>query len=315
MKKFDVITFGSASEDIFITSKNFFQKKLCFPLGEKIEIDQIFIRTGGGGTNTATAFSLQGLKTAYCGSVGKDFAGFLILMDLKRFGIETKFVETKKDKTTNHSVILSKKKKGRVILVYRGASNFLPKNFNLQKLKAFWYYLAPLGGEFAKKTKKIIDFAKKEGIKVALNPGKEQIKILKRNFDWLKKVDVLILNEIETKLLFGEYKNQKELLKKIKNKISGYFILTKGNKGSLVFDGKNIYKAGIIRVKVCDKTGAGDAYASGFVAGLIKKNDPIFAIQLATANAGFCLRKWGAKEGLLKEKEKYPKIEVRKLKL
>jgi len=311
MKKFDIITFGSASEDIFITSKGFFKKRLCFPVGEKIEIDQILIRTGGGGINTAATFSLQGFKTAYCGCIGKDYAGFLILMDLKRFGIATDFVETLKNKTTNHSVILSEKEKGRVILVYREASKYLPKKFNLEKIKASWYYLAPLSGQFAKNTLKIIQFAKQNGIKVAMNPSKEQIKLLKnRKLDWLKLVDVLILNETEAKLLFGEYKNERSLFKNLKEKIGGYLIITKGKKGSIVFNGKNIFKAGIIKVKVQDRTGAGDAYGSGFVVGLALKNDPIFAIQLATANSGFCLKEWGAKEGLLKEGEKFPKVRI-----
>ena len=77
MKKFDIITFGSASEDIFITSKGFFKKRLCFPVGEKIEIDQILIRTGGGGTNTAATFSLQGFKTCllYTSPSPRDISG------------------------------------------------------------------------------------------------------------------------------------------------------------------------------------------------------------------------------------------------
>jgi len=311
MKKFDIITFGSASEDIFITSKGFFKKRLCFPVGEKIEIDQILIRTGGGGTNTAATFSLQGFKTAYCGCVGKDYAGFLVLMDLKRFGIKADFVEALQNKTTNHSVILSEKEKGRVILVYREASGFLPKKFDLEKLKASWYYLAPLSDQFAKNTLKIIKFARKNKIKVALNPSKEQINFLKgKKLDWLKLVDVLIVNDSEARLLFGEYKNERILLKKLKGKIGGYLIITKGKKGSVVSDGKNIFEAGIIKVKVQDRTGAGDAYGSGFVAGLIKKNDPIFAIELATANSGYCLKEWGAKEGLLKEGEKFPKVKI-----
>jgi sugar/nucleoside kinase (ribokinase family) len=312
MRKFDVITFGSASKDIFVTSEEFFQRKICFPIGDKINIDKILIRTGGGGTNSAATFSLQGFKTAYCGSIGKDYAGFLVLMDLKRFKVATDFVETLQNKTTNHSIILSEKERGRVILVYREASNYLPKNFNLEKLKAFWYYLAPLSGKFTKNTLKILKFAKKNGIKVALNPSKEQIKILRnKKNEWLKLVDVLILNETETRLLFREYKNEKELLRRLKEKMGGYLIITKGKKGSTVFDGENIYKAGIINARVQDRTGAGDAYGSGFVVGLIKKNDPVFAIQLATANAGFCLKEWGAKEGLLRKGQKYPKVKVK----
>ena len=316
MKKFDIITFGSASEDIFISSKEFFKKKLCFPIGEKIEIDKILIKTGGGGTNTAATFSLQGFKTAYCGCVGKDYAGFLVLMDLKRFGICADFVETFENKTTNHSVILSEKEKGRVILVYRDASRYLPQNFDLEKLKSKWYYLAPLSGQFAKNTLKIIKFAKKNKIRVAINPSKEQIVILKNKIEkWIGLVDVLIVNENEAKLLFGRYRSEKSLFKKLKREIRGYLIITKGKKGSVVFDGKNIFQAGIVKTKVEDRTGAGDAYGAGFVAGLIKTNDPIFAIQLATANSAACLKQWGAKEGLLKKNQIFSKAKIYNLKL
>jgi len=316
MKKFDIITFGSASEDIFITSKDFFQRNLCFPVGEKIEIDKILIKTGGGGTNTAATFSLQGFKTAYCGCVGKDYAGFLVLMDLKRFGICADFVETFENKTTNHSVILSEKEKGRVILVYRDASRYLPQNFDLEKLKSKWYYLAPLSGQFAKNTLKIIKFAKKNKIRVAINPSKEQIVILKNKIEkWIGLVDVLIVNENEAKLLFGRYRSEKSLFKKLKREIRGYLIITKGKKGSVVFDGKNIFQAGIVKTKVEDRTGAGDAYGAGFVAGLIKTNDPIFAIQLATANSAACLKQWGAKEGLLKKNQIFSKAKIYNLKL
>lgn len=312
MKKFDIITFGSASEDIFITSKDFFKKDLKFSIGDKTDIDEIYIRTGGGGTNTATTFALQGFKTAFCGSVGKDYAGFLILMDLKRFKIATNFVHSFENKTTNHSVILSEKEKGRVILVYREASNYLPKNFNLEKLNADWYYLSPLGGQFAKKTKAIIRFAKKNNIKVAFNPSKYQISLFKNEIQTLLPlIDVFLVNEKESKLLFGNYKDEMSLFKKISKYISGYFVITKGSKGSVVFDKEKIYQTGITNVKVTDRTGAGDAYGAGFVTGLIKTNDPIFAIQLATANSGACLKKWGAKEGLLKQNDKYPKIKVK----
>jgi len=312
MEKFDIITFGSASEDIFITSKDFFRRNLCFPVGEKIEIDQILIRTGGGGTNTAATFSLQGFKTAFCGCVGKDYAGFLVLMDLKRFGISSEFVYSFENKTTNHSVILSEQEKGRTILVYRDASNYPPKNFNLNKLKTSWFYLAPLGGRFARNSKKIINFAKKNKIKVALNPSKLQIALLKNEiYKLLPKIDVLLVNEQEARMLFGSYKNEQTLFQKLRKYVSGYLIITKGNKGSVVLDGKNIFKAGIIKVKVQDRTGAGDAYGSGFVAGIIKRNDPIFAIQLATANSAACLEQWGAKEGLLKGNQKFPKIKVK----
>jgi ribokinase len=311
MNKYDIITFGSASEDVFVFSKDFFNKKLCFPLGDKIEMDKIIIRAGGGGVNTAATFAMQGLKTAYCGSVGKDYAGFSILLDLKRFRVSTEFLESLDKKTTNHSVILSKQEEGKVILVYRDASNYLSKNFNLKEMRADWFYLAPLGGEFAKKTKEIINFASKNKIKIAFNPGKEQIKEFKKEVrSWLPKIDVLLPNEKEAKMLFGNYKKPEELFRKIKPYLKGVIITGEG-KNSIAFDGKNIYRAEALRVKVADKTGAGDAFSSGFVSTMIKTNNIEKSLQFATANAAACVQKWGAKEGLLNKNDKWQKVKVK----
>jgi len=309
--KYKVITFGSASEDVFVFSEKFFDKKLCFPLGDKIEMDKILTRTGGGGTNTASSFGNQGLKTAYCGSVGKDYAGFSILLDLKRFGVSAEFLSSLNGKTTNHSIILSKKEKGKAILVYRDASGYLPKDFSLNKLKADWFYLAPLSGEYAKQTKKIIDFAYKNKIKIAFNPSKEQIELYKKSIkSILPKIDVLFTNEKETEMLFGK-RNTKTIFKEIKPFLKGIFIIG-GKNGLIGFDGKFIYKTEIFKSKIIDLTGAGDAFGSGFVTGLIRGYDITKAIQLGSANTVACIEEWGAKEGLLRKEEKYKKIKVKK---
>ena len=311
MKKYDIITFGSASEDVFVFSKEFFDKNLCFPIGDKIEMDKIIIRFGGGGVNAATTFALQGTRVAYCGSVGKDNAGLAIILDLKKFRISTKFLESLDKKTTNHSVILSKQEEGKVILVYRNASNYLPKNFSLKKMNADWFYLAPLGGEFAKKTKEIINFAHKNKIKIAFNPSKEQIKEFKKGIkNWLPKIDVLILNGREAKMLFGDYRKIEEMFKKTKLHLKG-LIVTAEKRRLIVFDGKNIYKGEENKTKVADLTGAGDAFGSGFVSSFIKTNNIEKSLQFASANASACVQKWGTKEGLLKKGQKYKKVKVK----
>ena len=310
MEKYDVITFGSASEDIFVFAKNFFKKNFCFPANEKIEMNNIFIKTGGGGTNTAATFGLQGLKTAYCGSIGSDWAGEQIKRDLKKFNVSDALLYEWPNKKTNCSVILSKKQKGRVLLIYREASNFIPKNFDYKKLKTKWFYIAPLAGEMADEINKILDFAQKEKIKVALNPSKEQIRWLKKNYKKiLPKIDVLTMNSIEAKMFLENYNN----LEKAFNKIKPYFkgIFTTGSKKEIiVFQNSYIYRTKLMGKKIADITGGGDAFGSGLVAQIIKQKDINQAIQFACANVCSCIQKWGAKEGLLKKNEKYLKVKV-----
>lgn len=322
--KYDIITFGSASRDIFLKSSNFLvigQKKfvtgkgLCLSLGSKIGIEDIRFLTGGGGTNTAATFSNQGLKVAFCGMVGDELAGESLIEELKKLRIDTKFVFKTKKKTTNYSVILSSGTRERTILTYRGAAGELSnKDIPWSSLDAKWLYLAPLSGKLSNLTEKIINFAKRKGIKVAMNPGTTQLSLPKVRLERiLKKVDLLFLNQEEASMLTKiPYKKEKEIFKKIDKLVAGIFIMTKSSKGVVVSDGKQLYRSGIIKTKAVDWTGAGDSFASGFLSGLMfSKSDIKYAIQLGIANSAACLSALGAKNGLLKKKDNWKKVKVK----
>ena len=311
---FNIITFGSATLDIFAISEKTklwkIEKKQGFflPLGEKIEGEKIFLRTGGGGTNVAATFAKQGFKTAFCGMIGDDFFGKLVLEELKKFNINTDFVFKKEKEKTNCSIVVSAGKKGRAILVCRNASKFLSKK-EIPFQKADWFYIAPLSGETASNFETLVTFAHKNGIKIALNPGKYQLTLPKSKINKiLEKTDILILNKEEANILAEG--SEEKIFKKLSNLTKGIIIITDGQKGVSVFDRKFIYKAGILKGKVIDKTGAGDSFGSGFVSEFIRNKNIISAIQLGTANATGCLRKVGAKQGILEKKETYPKVKV-----
>ncbi len=76
-------------------------------------------------------------------------------------------------------------------------------------------------------------------------------------------------------------------------------VITDGKAGCQVFDGKKIYYFPSYNAPVIDTLGAGDSFASGFVAGLMKTGDLHQAIKLGTANASSVVRYFGAKPGLL----------------
>ena len=86
--------------------------------------------------------------------------------------------------------------------------------------------------------------------------------------------------------------------------------MTKGKEGVVVSNGEYLYRAGSLGLKMVDGTGAGDAFGSGFVSGIIEKNGIVFAIQLAMANSSNAITKWGAKEGLLKKGQKWQKVKA-----
>lgn len=320
---FDIITFGSAAWDIFIKPQEFKRiedkkfltgKGICFNLGSKVDISDVHFSSGGGGTNTAATFALQGLKVAYCGKVGDDISGREIIEELKNRKINTDFIVKTKLKPTNHSIVINTTKEERTILVYRGASELLAKKeIPFEKLETKWIYLAPLSGSFSNLFETLVNFSKKKGIKIAANLGNSQLSLKKELLSKIiKKLDILILNQEEASILTGiSYNEENEIFEKIDEMCDGIAIMTKGEGGVSVSDGEFIYSAKSYNIKIVDKTGAGDAFSSGFVCGYIKSNGDIeYGIQLGTENAKSCISKLGAKTGLLSQNDKIKKVKI-----
>ncbi len=320
---FDIITFGSATQDLILKpkqvtalhyEKSATQKEVCFPLGSKVDIEDIIFNSGGGGTNTSATFALQGFKTAFCGTVGLDVSGQEIINELKRFKIYTGLIKKTNQKRTNHSVVILNSGQDRTILTYRGASELMDKkDIPFKKLKTKWLYLAPLSGVLCDNFEALVNFAYDQKIKIAVNPGIAQLSL--QNFsDIVKKIDVLILNQEEASFLTKiPYEQEKEIFTKIDQMHPGVTVMTKGGEGVVVSDGKYIFEAvPPADRKIVDTTGAGDSFGSGFVSEFIKTQDVVASIQLGMANSVGCLSEIGAKNGLLKKGQEFLRVDVKK---
>jgi len=311
---YDVITIGTASLDVFLKVKNFkaSQRFLTFPLGEKIEVTDFNISSGGGATNCAVTFKRLGFKTLTVFEVGQDPFKDFIINELQKEKIDQS-VSLNKKLPTAYSTVLVNENGERVILVKRGAAQDLTlKEIPYQKYQAKWLYLAP-GNISFETIKKLIFYYKKTGAKIALNPSKAQIALgLKKIEPILKICDVVILNKQEGGYLTGfPLKNSDKIFKTLDNLVKGILILTDGKNGAEVSDSFHFWKAGIFKnKKVIDRTGAGDAFGSAFVAGLMMKNENClkgkcdisninYALRLASANSTSVVESLGAKGGIL----------------
>lgn len=313
--KYDIITFGSATKDIFIKTekvpvgdfkKDHIPEEILLPLGHKLNIEEIRFYYGGGGTNTATTFVNQGFNVAYCGVLSNNTEGNLILTDLKSRGIKTGLISAISNKLTSTSIILSVPQ-GRTILAYKGASSGLSKNqVPWHKIKnTNWFYLAPLHKKSSKTFKDLVFFAKKNKIKVMANLGNCQLSLSKKSlYSILKNIDILLLNQEEGQALVKNNDLKGEsLVKEIRKIFSGILIITNGRNKVLVLNKEQLFFAFPSKKIGLDSTGAGDAFGSGFLSGYIKhKGDIDKSIKLAIKNSASCIKKWGAKDGLLKNK-------------
>lgn len=313
MKKYDIITLGGAVVDAFIqTGIHQKQRDLCIPMGAKILVEDVKFATGGGGTNAAAAFASLGFKTGFIGKLGNDESNHLILSELKKMKID--FLGTLCSQPTGFSVILDSDEHNRTILIHKGANDNLKfKDLPLNKIaKTKWLYFSSAIKDTLKTQIKLAAWANKRGIKVAYNPsfyltqeGPRKIKAL------LKNVHALILNEEEAQGLIPKGDPFKEL-HKLGPK---YVCITQGKKGNKVCDNSKVLHALPRKIKVKERTGAGDAFASGFVAGLIKFDDMKKAIALGSLNAESVIQVPGAKNGLLTWPMALKQLKANKIKI
>ena len=298
---YDIISIGSATRDVLMQSEGLDH---AVP-GSKIEIKKLVLATGGGGTNYAVTFARQGLKTACIGVIGKDPNGQEILRELEGEVIDVSMFQKHDDDMTAYSVILVYPSGERTILSYKGeGQHFSAANVPFDKLRARWLFLDSLGGHYDL-FEQLVNHAVKNNIKIACNPGgKELAHGLEKLKPLLAHMDIFIANKEEAAGLFGS--------EDPRNYLNGIISISDGPRGVVVSDPEgHTYTAGIPDSPVVERTGAGDAFGSGFVSELIHQTlhatsytlrDVIIkAIQFATANASSVVTQFGSKAGILKK--------------
>ena len=307
---YDVITIGSATRDVFVKStalevhlKDHSATSIegCFPLGAKIEVDDLIPETGGGATNAAVTFGRLGLRAATIASIGDDSAGREIMAVLEHEGVDPSLMQTSKTHKTGFSVILLAGSGERTVFVYRGAAEKLnAAAMPWRSLAARWLYISSIGGDLKLKGK-ILDHAARHKIKVCWNPGSKEIRQgLRTLTPLIRKVDLFNLNKEEAaQLVSTDPQNFAHIVKSLRGLPRRALIVTDGLAGAYAAEGSNAWHSSIIDVPRINVTGAGDAFGSGVVAGLLKKDDIRYGLAVGTWNATGVVQQMGAKRGII----------------
>ncbi len=320
-QKTQVTTIGSATEDlIFLSTEALIlpgdgptrEKLIAFEYGAKIPIGKIKTCLGGAGANVACGLAMLGIKTKACVAVGGDDVGKRIKRSLSQYGVGTELVHFVNSSFSDRSIVLVEaKERDRTIFYSRDAGEHL-KLQEISRWKTDWVFISSLNLGWEKKLGQILKLRKDKGVKIALNPGKLQLKAgLKFLSPLLKETSVLILNWDEALELVsgqkeftvkkGKKVSPKKLLQFIASKGPQAVLVTRGKKGSLATDGSLMYKAPALSPKRVELTGAGDAFSSGFLASWIHyPGDIKKAMSWGLTNSGSTVMYFGAQKGLLK---------------
>ncbi|MDB5178002.1 MAG: PfkB family kinase, nonfunctional, partial [Candidatus Saccharibacteria bacterium] len=297
----------AAVQDVFLSHSDEFkpvsdkpahEQFMKLEMGAKADVNNIDFSTGGGATNAAVTFARQGLHATFMGTIGHDPAGAAVLADLDNEGVDTTHVSFSDKYNTGYSVLLLAPSGERTILTYRGAStHYHELNFDLSKLSVDWVYLSTMNGHMDT-LGKLLAQAKQQGAKVMFNPGKGELGQPQKLKSLLEDVDILSVNKEEAaQIVEGE--SGEELARHLTHYVP-VAIVSDGPRGVYATDSKTIIRAGMYQdVKVIDRTGAGDAFGSGFLSQWATGKSLKDSIVFASANSTSVVTKIGAKAGIL----------------
>lgn len=321
---YDVITVGSSTVDVFastefmeeikIKDKDEVKNLMAYPIGSKILVKELNFTTGGGGTNTAVALSRLGNKVAWVGVLGDDENADFITRHLKTEKID--ILAHKRKGISGYSVILDSLEHDRTILAFKGVNNsFDYDRLVKNKLKTKWFYFCSMVDNAYKSLVKLAKFAEKENIKTVFNASEYLVKKGSNHLkEILERTEIFVLNYEEAGYLIPS-QDIKDRLKGIHRLGPRIVVITDGHKDVSCYDGKYLYKGKNHDLKPVETTGAGDAFASSFLAGIIKKGDVEFAIKLGVTNAESVISHHGAKNNLLKWSEALKRLKKNPVKV
>jgi len=306
---FDLISIGDATIDTFIQIHDAEVKcdinkqdcKICVDYGDKIAVDKLTHLVAGNAANNAIGAKRLGLKSAIYVNVGDDSSGKQIYEKLKEEGVSTRYIVVNKGMESNYSAVLNFKGE-RTIFVYHQAWKYkLPDLDNTR-----WVYYTSMSASFTDSNilNEITNFLERTGAKFLYNPGTYQIQAgVKKNPKLLALTEIFIVNLEESKRILG-YKDSediqiKKLLKEICDLGPKMAVITDGGEGSFGFDGENYYKLEIFPANLVEMTGAGDAFATGTLAGLFHGESLPEAMRWGAANGASVVEKVGPQAGLL----------------
>lgn len=301
---FDVITIGDATFDTFFVIDddspqchlNRDKTQLCLNYADKISLTTSGQSAGGNAANVAVGLKKLGLKTAIVTELGDDIAGLAVEDQLKNTGVDTRFVRRHKNHQTRFSVVLNYRSE-RTILSYHANRRYLLPTLPPTP----WIYYTSLGKTFEHLQEKLIGLKKrKPTIKIAVNPGSYQLRYGMEHFKKIiRYAEVLFVNKEEAARIVGKRLTPKALVSSLRRLGPKVVVITDGTRGSWAFDGTDAYSLPVFPIVPIAKTGAGDAYASGFLAAHILGKSTEEAMLWGTANAGGVIQKIGAQHGLL----------------
>ncbi len=263
----DVVVAGNVTLDV-----------LCHPVDdvprfESIGFEDVRVSPGGCGSNTAIGLAVLGMRTALAACMGRDDTAELLTAYWKRAGVDLRFLVRQPEEKTGVSVALVDHDYQPRFIHTSGANKLLttesldPDAYaaaGARYLHVAGYFVLP--GLYDERLAEVLARAQARGLHTSLDvvtsPRMEDVSPL---LPCLEYLDVLMCNDHEAARLTGE-KNPEQAAARLRALGAQSAIVKLGAKGCLADSDEFRGIVPAQAARAVDTTGAGDAFAAGYLA-------------------------------------------------
>lgn len=271
--------------------------------GKLERVDQMALHIGGCAANTGIDLAKLGIDTAVIGKVGADGFGDFVAHALEQSGVDASAVRRDEHIGTSATMVMVHGDGERTFIHYCGANGALrPEDVDMglvarsRILHIAGAFLMPGfdGAPAAQVLKAARDLGVTTSLDTCWDATGQWMSLIE---PMLHHVDYFIPSFEEAKQLTGR-DEPRDVAKTLRDFGIGTVSLKMGSAGAYSVGPDGEVTVPIFRVEPVDATGAGDAFAAGFLAGVVKGWDLERATRLANATGALCVTGLGATTGL-----------------
>ncbi|HRN96749.1 MAG TPA: carbohydrate kinase family protein [Candidatus Levybacteria bacterium] len=279
-------------------------KTVTFHLGDKIPIQITEQAMGGNGMNVSIGLTRLGLHASFYTYLGNDSYSHDIEAFLEKEGVR---VYAEKDGETSDISFILDMSDDRIIFSHHPVRDHgfsAPENQQFDKI-----FLSSVGDHWEEAYKKVLTYATYSQTPLIFSPGSRQLNDINDTFfSALHASESLLINKDEASEIldhFGtSYSDISSIIHGLAQLGPKVISITDGGQGAYGFNGADVFHISTLsKEKAPEKTGAGDAYASGFLAALAHNHPIEEGMRWGSLNAHMVMQKIGAQNGLITQDE------------
>lgn len=288
-----IVVVGSLNYDMILKLSRFPE------LGETFSADDIVCSAGGKGANQAVQAAKLGIPTYMVGCVGQDSNGDYLIQSTAQYGVNTEYI--RRSMIPTGMGIVDALPDGSVKAVIVKGANYSITRADIDALDELLATtaLVILQMEIPLEINKyVIDKAKKCGCKVLLNAAPA----LPIEEEYLRKLDILVANEVEAAFYLGRTIDTVEDALKGVTELSQNWgtdcIFTLGRTGSVVSENGKAAFIPAVKVNAVESTGAGDSFIGALGYALLHNQSLTDSCRFAAKCSAVTVCRYGAQPSM-----------------